>query len=175
MRSARQPLGPAYAIPLSHDELALVGRFITTWNQVEMLMDMIIHVILGVNLVTVSKLMGSPNIRPHVDILVAVVNEKISDKVITDKLDQCTKRILALSDFRNSIVHSAWFGAATGGDATGHKDFTDKNPITMKLIAEKTEAVTRLTNRIADIFWEIGHRINPAAFQFVPSPWHDKF
>jgi hypothetical protein len=127
MPMPRRPSAPAYRIPLSDNELALIGSFITTWNLVEMFMEIIVHMALGISVPTAARVMGSPNIRPQVDILSAVVKEKIQDPAIHKKVDECTKRILALSDFRNAVVHSAWFAAADGGESNRKKGFSCQN------------------------------------------------
>ncbi|MBI4184617.1 MAG: hypothetical protein HY521_11540 [Proteobacteria bacterium] len=169
-----QPIGPAYNIPLSQDEIALIGAYILVWNLIESEMESVVMTALGINLLVVDAIMASPHVPTKADIMQSAVGTKIADKAIQADAKKCADAIKKHSNFRNEVVHGRWLTHWPSKEAVSTKRAASKKLVRIKEIEKDFGKLCRLSNRLADLHWRMVCHRQPTKFS-LPSPWHGKF
>jgi hypothetical protein len=154
-------------IPLNEEELALVGRFVVAWNQVEQFLDVGVLSLLDVGNDSLEKIMGSPHVPSKGAIFDALVKEKIKDAAILKEADHCVKRINDLSNFRNDVVHGRWATSVDLKLAVSHKKSSAK-PVSIQQIGQKYVEVCKLSHRLINVVRQILQSRFPGPFWRSP-------
>lgn len=174
-KSEKQQVGPAYNIPLSQEEIALIGAYICVWNLIEMEMETGVMTAFGINnLLVIETIMSSPNVPPRADVLQSVVGAKIADKTIQADAKKCADAIKEYSNFRNEVVHGRWLMYWPSNEAVSQKKAASKKLVRIEDIEKNFGELCTLSNRLADLNWRMMHHWQPTKFS-LPSPWHGRF
>lgn len=166
---------PAYNVPLSLEEHALVGGFVIVWNQCEQLVEIAVFTMLNVSLETTEFLMSSPNVPPKADAFLAIARDKLDDAVLLKDAKKCADKLKELSNFRNSVAHGRWAFNVDNDSAESRKKLISGEAVSISKIDQKYEDICSLSKRLADLNWRIIQHLHPKAPARGPSPWHGKF
>jgi hypothetical protein len=101
-----------YAIPLTEDEMADLGRFFALWGQMDLMICMVLSLMTDCPLPATLTFVGGSTTGPKLSLL---QRQKLQDKDTAAHLKKSCAGIARLLDDRNHIAHGMW-GIHTDGE-----------------------------------------------------------
>jgi hypothetical protein len=174
---------PAFHIPLSDQELKLLGELTAILGQVDWFMTLTVMNLLGIKLAAAQKLMGSTNVRTNADVWLSIINERATDKHVKGLAEALVKQLFpAVAEGRNDFIHSIFAGKEPPPFGFSFSKFPqDKLTVAVRVKNLKTTPMTELVvirNKAADLSqfvyhiycWTSGIPGTQPNFNFPPPP-----
>lgn len=97
---------PAYHIPLTENQLSIVGEISLIFSQIDHLLTSILNVIVDKKMYWRTDIFGSYNIGKKIELIKSISYAKEIKNAHQNKIDRMCKEIQLLSIKRNDIIHS---------------------------------------------------------------------
>ena len=160
---------PAYQMPLSDGELALIGAICAIQGQIEFLMLMTVQHLLGLDVPLARRVMGSTSIETNTTIWLEAVRSKCSDPEGAAWAAVAATEIKDLAAGRNDFVHGTYAFNQDTGDAIAMRIRSDKTRPVSDLEMVRDQAA-RVSNIVALVNW-----ISLGLGRSQPQPsWRDR-
>jgi polysaccharide pyruvyl transferase WcaK-like protein len=185
------PDDPVFPIPLTQDQLALIGEICAIQGQIEVLMQEMIHTALRLKPETARKILGSNSIRTNADVWRDILLDGAIDAEFIEVMKRAHKAIATLAKGRNDFIHADYQADAVVtfvNDKGEPIDFQNAEGSTIKFVNSEATAVrvrdrsTRpvkelkmVRDEAARISRMIGHLWALLRGDPVHSPWRGKF
>ena len=108
---------PAYGMPLSKDQLALLGELTVIMGQSEDDMVALVAGLVHCDRGTASKIMGSTNARTNSDIWATLIGERTNDARLLELVKHACAEMAAVQSGRNGFVHADFRAAFQFGNS----------------------------------------------------------
>jgi len=171
---------PAYQIPLTQTQLALIGELCGIQAQIELSMQLLVLGLLKVTHETAQSILGSTNVRTNSDVWIRIMREKCQAPELLILAEHAYKEIEVLSQGRNDFIHALFAGSPPellGASfnlppndpiAVRTKNFKTVTSVSkLKPLRDRAAALSCL---LADLHWRACFNPDPAR-----SPWHGKY
>ncbi len=108
-------MNPAYHIPLSDEELKLLGEISAIQGQIEFFLQDSLIFALGVGRPVTMAILGESGLGKSVKIWIAILREKARTDPIRDLANEVHADLMMLTKGRNSLLHAVFATDLFGG------------------------------------------------------------
>lgn len=170
---------PAFPVPLTEKQLALLGEICAIQGQIETLMQETLERGLNIKIETAARALGHGGIRNNAEVWKALLLDGAIDDEFIDVVQKVHKAIETLAKGRNDFVHAEYKSA--GVDLS----VDDQGTISTEMASVAVRVKTRTTRDTSDlklvrdeaarISRMMGHLLYLLQGHPSPSPWRGKF
>lgn len=138
---------PVYEIPLSDEELIIIGRIAVMWGHIDQQIDLILSRLLGLKLVELADILSGKMIGAKIEFLkkgAYRAKNKENEKAVKD----CYTKVKACVAERNIVFHGSW----------GREAYNKKRPFVPCALHR-----TKGSYFYADRLWKFHELVNEAS------------
>lgn len=175
---------PAYSIPLTENDLILLGELTVILGQIDEEMVRTVSGLVMSDRPTAAKIMGSTAIANNSSIWAALIGIRSSDLDLLWLVDHAEKEIAEVSKGRNDFIHAFYreklsFGGfihTTSNELVELRPESSKDTHAMRVRNSQNRPISELpplkerAARLSCLIAHIGHCLSPDAINH-PSPW----
>jgi hypothetical protein len=176
---------PAFHIPLSDDELRLIGEICAIQGQIEYSMHNIVQRLLQTGTSATRKILGSTSIGTNSDVFIHIVRDKCQFPELKGIAEDVHAKIRDLAEGRNDFVH-ALYAIGKEGDSSfalvsgaGRPHPAFNHTIAIRIRSGKRRAVDAISSvrdtaaRISCALAHVDHCLMMC--EVGPTAWSGKF